>query len=95
MYELNFNLTDVTLKGTENHISQMEEVINKFQVRLNKDKMGADAYAYCINNDKNCANILNDKVSQIYSGVHANIYSGYNTKTRAEKLEVRKTATKF
>ena len=88
-------MTDVTLKGTENHISQMEEVINKFQVRLNKDKIDAAAYAYCMNEDKACANILNDKVSQIYAGVHANIYDGYNAKTRAEKQEVRKTASKF
>ena len=48
LYEVNFNLTDVTLKGTENHISQMEEVINKFQVRLNQDRIDADAYAFCM-----------------------------------------------
>ena len=61
----------------------MEEVINKFQVRLNKDKIEADAYAYCVNEDRACANILNDKDSQIYAGVHANIYQNYNSKTRA------------
>lgn len=82
-------MTDVTLKGTENHISQMEEVINKFQVRLNRDKLAIDAYTYCMTEDPTCANILDDKVSSIYSGVHANFYNGYNSKTRKEKKEAR------
>lgn len=90
---MKFNLTDVTLKGTENHISQMEEVINKFQVRLNKEKIDSDAYAHCMNVDKGCSQILDDKVSQIYAGVHSYIYDGYNTKTREEKAKVRKAAS--
>ena len=70
----------------------MEEVINKFQVRLNKDKLEADAYSTCMNEKPKCAEKLNDKVSQMYSGVHARIYEGYNTKTAAERKAVREAA---
>ena len=71
LIEMKFNLTDVTLKGTENHINQMTEVINRLQVRLNKKQMEIDAFEHCMNKDASCRKVLDDSQSSLYNGVHS------------------------
>ena len=44
LVEMKFNLSDVTLMGTENHINKMPEVINRLQVRLNEKQLKIDSY---------------------------------------------------
>lgn len=47
LQELRFNLSDVTLKGTPDHLEPQDEVINRLQLRLNTSKLQVDAYFEC------------------------------------------------
>jgi hypothetical protein len=35
LLELKFDLTDATLKGTGDHLDKMQEVVSRYQIRLN------------------------------------------------------------
>ena len=71
LVEMKFNLSDVTLMGTENHINKMPEVINRLQVRLNEKQLKIDAYEHCIMKDRTCSTVLDDSPTKIYAGVHS------------------------
>jgi len=42
--EIPLNLTDVTLLGTSNSVNDIDEIINRFQIRLDLDEVEKDAY---------------------------------------------------
>ena len=44
MIELNIPLDDVTFLGTNNFIQNIDEVVNRFQVRINETTMPFDSY---------------------------------------------------
>ena len=47
LLELRFDLNDITLLGTEDSMESMTEVINRLQLRVNKDLILLDSYNDC------------------------------------------------
>ena len=73
MYELLFNLTDATLKGTSNSVEPMAEVISKYQVTFNNFKLKEDAYNACKAN-KICGENVDASDSEILNYMYRRAY---------------------
>jgi hypothetical protein len=58
LLELAFNLTDATLKGTGDHLEKMEEVVSRYQLRLNQPNLIRDAFINCTLTEE-CSDLLN------------------------------------
>mmetsp|Transcript_11629 Transcript_11629/g.17644 ORF Transcript_11629/g.17644 Transcript_11629/m.17644 type:complete len:251 (+) Transcript_11629:690-1442(+) len=80
LLELAFNMSDATLRGTSDHIDLMTEVISRYQVRLDHDKMQLDAYAACMNSTR-CSSIINDSKAKIVNDLIDKIFSNYGKKS--------------
>ena len=65
LYEYKFNLSDVTLEGTPDHLDPIKIAINRLQVRLDDTAVKRDAYFTCFNNSKVCPLYQNLSTSKI------------------------------
>ena len=50
IYQMPLNISDATLKGSENHRDKMIVVANRFQMRIGFDQIKHDAYTLCFDN---------------------------------------------
>ena len=57
MYELQLNISDAALKGSDNNTQLSEELINKYQLHVDSLKIYKDAYNLCLKDDK-CNSIV-------------------------------------
>lgn len=73
MYELLFDLTDATLKGTSTSVDPMAEVISKYQVTFNNFKIKEDAYKACKAN-KVCGATVDASDSEILNYIYRKAY---------------------
>ena len=88
LLELQFNLTDATLQGTEDHIERMTEVISRYQIRINRELMEADAYAKCLEQAA-CASLISESKAKITNDLIAKIYEGYQKMTPTQKAQAK------
>ena len=47
LQEVVFDLSDATLKGTNNHLSKMPQVVSRYQVRFDNDLLKVNAFLNC------------------------------------------------
>ena len=78
LQEIKFNLSDVTLLGSSGSIDPINEVINRFQVRLDKDKLDSHSYYYCkVSQDCPFHQYLNVSDADLYQSLIEYFYRDY------------------
>ena len=58
LIELNVPLHDVTLQGTKNYISNLNQISNRIQIRVDDKKMKRDSYQYCLDSNATCGKLM-------------------------------------
>jgi hypothetical protein len=74
MMELQFNLNDSTLLGSENSFNATKEILNNFQLRFDKFKLSVDAYVKC-KSQQSCSKIVDASNSEILQYLMETEYS--------------------
>lgn len=54
LLEIAIDLQDVTFIGTKNFLEQIDEVVNRVQVRSNKEKFDHRSIEYCLDRNASC-----------------------------------------
>ena len=52
LYEINLNISDATLLGSEDNIKNIQENINKYLLHVDNQLINKEAYEMCLKNSK-------------------------------------------
>lgn len=66
LLEMTFDISDITLMGTEQFMEVLTEVINRFQLRFNHDSFEIDSFKSC-QSRSDCASVLSESKSEIFN----------------------------
>mmetsp|Transcript_14830 Transcript_14830/g.22999 ORF Transcript_14830/g.22999 Transcript_14830/m.22999 type:complete len:103 (-) Transcript_14830:1971-2279(-) len=66
----------------------MTEVISRYQVRMDNDKMKSDALAICLG-DATCSGLISESKPEIMNQLMEKIFEGYGSMTSSAKLAAK------
>ena len=81
--ELEFDLSDATLKGTNNHLSKMPQVVSRYQIRFDSKMLKVNAMLNCTNDPK-CVSKLNVSPINVANAIQENFMSTVSTKSKKD-----------
>mmetsp|Transcript_11455 Transcript_11455/g.17256 ORF Transcript_11455/g.17256 Transcript_11455/m.17256 type:complete len:177 (+) Transcript_11455:261-791(+) len=84
LLELKFDLSDAVLMGTENHLEKMNQVISRYQIRVDQNLVKQDSLKECLD-DPACSSIIDDSMASMFNALVEEILSGYETMSASER----------
>ena len=88
LLEIVVDLQDVTFIGTKNYLEQIDEVVNRIQIRSNSQIIKKEAINYCLNTNTSCPKTIQTSRSDIYNALSEMYYGNYTELNDAQKEEL-------